>query len=300
MKKKILIIGGTGFIGKHLITKCLSLKWKVTSVSTKRPKLPKKNVKYIICDISKFKNIKLKIKKNFDYVVNLGGYVDHSNKIKTYNSHYIGVKNLCNYFKNTNIENFLQLGSSLEYGNLASPHKENYLCYPKKLKTTYAKSKLLATRYLLKFNKKYKFPSSIIRLYLAYGPKQDINRLIPIIIKACLNNKTFDCSNGNQFRDFIYIDDLITLIIKILKNKKSIGQIFNAGSGKKRQVKKIIHKIISICKGGQPNFGAIKLRKDEINILYPSISKAKKLLSWEPKTKFNKGLNKTISYYKKL
>ena len=81
---KILIVGGTGFLGFHLAKKCIKLKWKVSSISTKKPiefrKI--KSVKYYFFDISK-KNSFFKIsKKKFDYVVNFGGHVDHTNKKK--------------------------------------------------------------------------------------------------------------------------------------------------------------------------------------------------------------------------
>ena len=82
LKNNILIVGGTGFIGYHLAKKCLKKGWRVTSISSKKPLtrryLPK--VKYIICDITKKRSLNKKIKKNFSYVVNLGGYVDHSKK----------------------------------------------------------------------------------------------------------------------------------------------------------------------------------------------------------------------------
>ena len=85
MSKKILITGGTGFIGYHLAKKCLKLNWSVTSLSTKNPKKYRKlkKVKYLICDISNKTDLQKKIKNNYDYVVNLAGYVDHTNKIKT-------------------------------------------------------------------------------------------------------------------------------------------------------------------------------------------------------------------------
>ena len=80
----ILVVGGTGFIGYHLAKKSLTKGWQVTSISSNPPKkiryLPK--VKYIICDITKKNILKKNIKKSFDYVVNLSGYVDHSNKKK--------------------------------------------------------------------------------------------------------------------------------------------------------------------------------------------------------------------------
>ena len=84
-KKKILITGGTGFIGYHLAKKCLKLNWSVTSLSTKNPtKIRKlKKIKYLISDISKKSDLKKIININYDYVVNLAGYVDHSRKKKT-------------------------------------------------------------------------------------------------------------------------------------------------------------------------------------------------------------------------
>ena len=129
-KKKILIIGGTGFIGYHLARKCLKKGWKVTSISSKLPKKIRylKKVKYLRCDITKKKLLKEKIKKNFDYVVNLGGYVDHTKKKKTFKSHYQGCKNLTEIFLKKKPISFIQIGSSLEYGNSNSPQKENIKC----------------------------------------------------------------------------------------------------------------------------------------------------------------------------
>ena len=125
-KSRILITGGTGFIGYHLAKKCLKLNWSVDSISTKLPKAERKlkKVKYFKLDISKRKSLTKYLSKDYDYVVNLAGYVDHSDKKKTIESHFNGCKNLATFFLNKKIRRFIQIGSSIEYGKIKSPQKE--------------------------------------------------------------------------------------------------------------------------------------------------------------------------------
>ncbi len=300
IKKKILITGGTGFIGYHLAKKCLSLNWSVTSLSTNKPsnKRKLKKVKYKICDISKKKELYKKLDINYNYVVNLAGYVDHSNKRKTIKSHYNGCKNLSSIFLKSKLEKFIQIGSSVEYGKINSPQIENNK-NKQKTYSAYGKAKLLSTKLLLNLKKKYDFPATIIRFYLIYGPNQDENRVVPITILNAIKDNEFNCSDGKQLRDLLHVDDAVRAIIKSLKNKKVSGEIINIGSGKPLKIKNIILRICQLVGFGKPRFGKIKFRKDEIMSLYPDINKAKKLLKWKPKIKFNSGLTQTINYYKK-
>ena len=157
----------------------------------------------------------------------------------------------------------------------------------------------MSTKHLLNLYKKFKFPAVILRLYLVYGPGQDANRVIPITILNAIKNKKFNCSDGLQFRDFVHIDDVTDAIIKTLRTDKVSGNIFNIGSGQPVQIKKIILKICKLVGSGRPQFGKIKLRKDEISSLYPDITRAKKILNWKPKINLNLGLLKTVNYYKK-
>ena len=249
----------------------------------------------MLCDITKKKALRRNIQKQFKYVVNLGGYVDHSNKEKTFQSHYIGCKNLTEILLKKAPKAFIQIGSSIEYGNAKSPQKENFRCNPK---SVYGKAKLLASKHLLNLFKKQEFPSTVLRLYQAYGPRQDLNRFIPIIISGCIKNKQFPCSKGNQLRDFLYVDDVVNAILKSLTNKNARGQIINIGSGKPRKIKNIIDYIKKYSKGGYPQFGRVKLRKDEILEVYPDIKKAKNKINWSPRISFKKGLKITINSYK--
>lgn len=300
IKKKILIVGGTGFLGYHLCKSAINKRWDVTSISLKKPikKRYIKDVKYIYLDITKTKQLKSKIKSNYDYVVNFAGYVNHQEKTRTYNSHYKGCKNLVDFFLDKKIKSFIQIGSCTEYGLLKSPQLETKKFDLSKIKSTYGKAKLLATNYLLRKNLENNFPCSILRLYLVYGPKQDFNRLIPIVIKNCIRNKTFPCSKGLQMRDFLYVDDFVKSVFKCIRSKHSKGHIFNIGYGKPIRVRNVIKKINKGIGFGNPEYGKIALRVDEINSLYPNISKSSKILKWKPTIKFLTGIKKTIKYYK--
>ena len=296
MKEKILILGGTGFIGYHLAKEALKRGLQVTSLSKNSPVKRRylKKVKYIIADISNKNFIKSKIKEDFQYVINLAGYVDHSDKIKIYKSHYTGCKYISNFFLKKKIKRFVQIGSSMEYGLAKSPQKENLKCKPI---SVYGKAKFLSTQYLLNLYKKKKFPVTIVRLYQVYGPYQDLNRFIPVIINSCKDNIDFPCSHGRQSRDFLYINDLIDAIFLTFRSSKARGEVINIGYGLPLKIKNIINKIVGIYKLGNPQFNKIKLRKEEQMKIYSNIYKAKKILNWKPKVKFLNGLVKTIEYY---
>ena len=300
MKKKILIIGGTGFIGFHL-AKNLKKRYNVNSVSIKKfPKNKIKNVKYFIFDINKKKNFKILDKYSFDIVINLGGYVSHFGKGSTLKNQYLGVKNLIDYFENKKIKFFLHIGSSAEYGNSKSPHKENSKCFPK---MNYGRNKLKSTKYLINKSKKKLINGVILRLYQVYGPNQSSNRFLPIIINKCLMKDNYLCHKKGVYRDFLYIDDLVYLIDQILRKKEIdhiSGKIFNVGYGKPIELIRAARKIEKLCKGGVQLSKRAILRKDEPKIIFPDISAVKKTFKWKPKINFENGLKKTIHYYESI
>ena len=294
-----MITGGTGFIGYHLAKKCVRMGWEVTSFSKKKPKSIRtlKKVNYLFGDLTKKKDLKV-LKKKFDYIVNAAGVVDHSSNPKVYKAHYLGCKNLANFFLKKKIKLFLQVGSCVEYGPQKSPQKEDYKPKINDLKSMYSKGKLAASKYLMELYDKYRFPVIIFRLYLNYGPNQDFNRFLPVIIDGCIRGKKFPCSSGIQYRSFTFVDDLVRAMIIALKKTHLRGNVFNIGNNKPVKIKRIIQYINRYVKKGTPLYGKIKFRRDEIKHLYPNISKAKLLLNWQPKVSFSKGLSRTINYYK--
>ena len=302
MQNNILVTGGTGFIGTSFIELILKKKnYKIYSLSQKKilKKFQKKKVVYIFCKLqNKIKLKKILSKYRFDFVINFAGHINHHEKKKTYETHYVGLKNLVDSLLNQNIKKFIQIGSSVEYGFINSPQKEITKTQTKNLKSIYGRSKLMSTNYLLNLYKKKNFPSIIVRPYLVYGPGQSLDRLIPSTVYNCINNNSFDCSKGNQTRNFIYIKDFTKILFKCLL-LKSNGFILNVGSSTNFKVKHIINKIKRLTKKGFPKFGKIKMRKDEPKILYPDLTLLKKNIIFNEETKIENGLKKTITYYKK-
>ena len=273
INKKILIIGANGFLGYNLSKKIKNIGYKIVLLCRKKNNKLKtfKQAQYIYCDINNEKKLKKKLIGNFDYVINFSGNIDHKNKHQTFKTHYGGLKTLVKVLKNKKIKIFIQAGTSLEYGKDHSPQREKNQSKPI---SHYGKAKYLASKLLM--NKKFFFKYN-----------------------SCLNDQKFDCTEGSQKRDFLYIDDLTDLLKKIIKAKKIKSGIYNVGNGKPITVKNVIKKINLIVKKGKPNFGGIKMRKDEVKSLYPNVSKVIKTFKWKPKTTILKGLKKTINYYEK-
>ena len=299
----ILVIGGTGFIGINLVKKLLKFGAKVTcfSLKRKRNKLTHKNLRYILCDYTNFDILKKKINRSFEYVVNLGGYIDHSKFFTkgrlVIDNHFLSTMNLLLSLKKKKLKRYLHIGTCDEYGENSSPIKEYYKEDPI---TSYALAKLASINLLIMLNKTENFPATALRLFLVYGPYQKNDRLIPQVINGCLKKKNFPVSKGNQLRDFCYVDDVINAIILSLIKRRALGEVFNIGSGKPVSVKFIINKISKIIKQGKPQFNKIPFRKNENLKLYPSINKIGRILGWKPKTNLNQGLVKTINYYKTI
>lgn len=286
--KNILIIGGTGFIGYHLIKRLLKIGWKPYSISRYKPVKEKllKKVDYLNLNINNLKSIKNKLKKNYRYIINLSGVTSKNKK---------GIINITNYLAKRKIKKFIHIGSSAEYGNQKSlPHTENLKCEPV---SQYGKQNLKNTNYLIDSYKKNKLPVIILRLFQVYGNKDNNNKIIPFILKNCLKNKRFNLTKGLQTRDFCHIDDLVDSIILILrvKNKRLNGNIFNIASGRSIKIKNLVNMIKLKVKGGRPNFGAKKIKKSEIIHSRASIKKIKKYINWSPKITLNKGINLLIN-----
>jgi nucleoside-diphosphate-sugar epimerase len=300
MNNNLLVVGGTGFIGSSITEEALKQGYNVTVVSKGHVPSEKqtKRVTYISVDIANKIDLLIELdKNNFNYVVNLAGYVDHSDYFdggeEVVNVHLDGTLNLISCINKKHLIKYVQIGSSDEYGDNASPQNEAQRESPI---SPYSFAKTAATHFLQMLYRTEGLPVVVIRPFLVYGPGQNNSRFIPQVIKGCISNKEFPVSKGEQLRDFCYITDFVDAVFLILKNEKTNGNVINIASGNPVMIKDVINKIVLHVGSGIPKFDEIKYRKNENMKLYADITKASVILGWQPKVNLDSGLKKTINW----
>lgn len=297
VKPRLLVIGGTGFIGHHLLRSTKD-EWQVTSISLNPPSPQRfvRSVRYIKLDLTDFAAVKSFLVEDFDYVVNLGGYVDHmlykDGGQSVITAHFLALQNLIAILPRKSLKRFVHVGSSDEYGNLPAPQHEGFREDPI---SPYSMAKVASTHLLQMLHRTEGFPAVILRLFLVYGPHQDERRFLPQVVKACLRDDEFAASEGNQLRDFCHVRDVVQAIILALQTKDVEGQIFNIASGIPISIRSIIETVQNIVGGGKPRYGSLPYRVGENMALYANIQKAEKILRWCPVIAMKEGLQQIIT-----
>ena len=295
-KPRLLVVGGSGFIGSHLLATARN-DWQVTSVSLNPPS-PKRfvsSVKYLQLDLTDFDAVRATLVEDYDYVVNLGGYIDHTlfehGGRTLIDAHFCALQNLIAILSRKSLKRFVQIGSSDEYGNSPAPQCEELREQPN---SPYSLAKVASTHFLQMLHSTEGYPGVVLRLFLTYGPSQDEKRFLPQVIRACLRDDEFAASEGHQLRDFCYVQDVVRAILRALVIKDVEGKVFNIASGHPIPIHSVIDRVQKIVGGGRPQYGAISYRPGENMALYACNQKAKKFLNWHPEIAFESGLKQTI------
>lgn len=297
MPERLLVIGGTGFIGQYVVRRGVSEGWEVTSLGLSAPIVSKAvpGARYVAADLAKLDSLRQLGNNHFDYVVNLGGYIDHSlfndGGRGLIHSHFDGLLNLLEFLDRTVVKRFVQIGSSDEYGDAVAPQREDLRESPI---SPYSFAKVAATHFLQMLHRTEDFPAVILRLFLTYGPGQNDKRILPQIIKGCLQDLEFPTSRGEQLRDFCYVEDTVNAIFLAMRSELADGEIFNVGSGAPLTIKTLIEQVRLIVGKGRPKFGLIQYRAGENMALFADTKKIQDKLGWRPEVSLEAGLRRTI------
>ncbi|MFH2138265.1 MAG: NAD-dependent epimerase/dehydratase family protein [Candidatus Omnitrophota bacterium] len=304
--KRILITGATGFVGSNITRYFFDNKSEVGVLYPEGDNTWRIND--ILDEVSVFA-ADLRDKEQLHKVISefkpqiiihaaiYGGFVYQKDTDRIMKTNFQGTVNLLDACSQIDYELFINTGSSSEYGTKSLPMKEDDLLEPV---TDYAISKSAATLYAQALNRRENKPIVTLRLFSPFGYYDESTRLMPSVILSCLQGDDPKVSAPKYVRDFVFIEDVISAYVKAIKNKDKIkGEIFNVGSGKEHSIGEVVDKIIVISKSGvNAQWGQTPNSRFEPEVWQADISKAHRLLGWEPKYSLEQGIEKTIDWLK--
>jgi len=309
MKEKVIVTGGAGFIGSHLVEKLVEKGLKVividnfSSGNIKNLEKIKNKIYIKKVDICNYGSLEKIFKKNnINCIFHLAGKADIVPSIKNpklyYDTNVTGTINLLELCRIYGIKKIIYTASSTCYG------------IPKRFPTSetdkitpmypYALTKKIGEDLILHYGKVYKISAISLRLFNVYGPRSRTSgtygAVMGVFLAQKINNYPLTIvGNGQQTRDFTFVSDIINAIFLVFKNKKKTVGVFNVGSGKTVSV-------MTLAKKLSKKYIFIPKRPGEPDCTFANISKIKKYYKWEPKINLDQGLNivlKQINYWKK-
>jgi len=306
----IIILGSGGFIGINLLKTLLLYRKDVFGVSRNKKKnwrfrlarIPDKHI--IDCDITSDKDLKKLLKKTKPLTVfNLaayGAYAKQSDYVEIYKTNALSTVLLLEELKKISFKAYIHAGSQSEYGLNAKGPKETAELIPN---SHYAVSKV-GNYFLLKYYGKVEhLPVVHLRIYSAFGPWEEADRLMPVLLTEARKKTLPNFVDPSISRDFVYIDDIVdAFILAAAKmNKTLYGEVFNVATGKKTTIRTLAFLVKNMFKiSDAPRFSTMKNRNWDIVEWFGNSKKIRKILGWKPTHTLQEGIQKTIEWQRSV
>lgn len=299
-----LVTGGAGFIGSHLVNRLLNQNNQITIIDNfstgKKENLPSEKIRLIKADI--YENLDTTFgNSKFDVVFHLAAIprvrLSISDPESTHKTNVDGTFNLLIACKKFGVKKFIFSSSSSVYGDQKIlPLTEEMIPHPS---SPYGLHKLIGEFYCRLFHELYGLETISLRYFNVYGPRQnpDSNyaNLIPFFFKKLKKNESPTIyGDGKNTRDYTFVDDVVraNILASKCKDKNCFGQVFNIGGGKNYSVNDVANIISKLTRAKvQPIHGPAVI---EPKNTLANTAKAKKMLGWEPKIKFDEGMQITF------
>ena len=302
MSEYILVTGGTGFIGSHLLEellnqnkKCILLKrsfsntWRIDKIM--------EHENLVIKDVDKENLADIFNQYDIEGIFHLATFYERSHKseeiAEMIDSNINFPTQLLENAINSNVKFFINTGTFSEYDLDSSPISENSKLEAFNL---YSSTKTAFECILKFYHEKHDLKCATLKLFTPYGPRDDVNKITPYLINESINKKEILVKSPNKKLDFIYVTDIVDAFITVMKNIEEFEnyEAFTLGTGVGTTLKDLLSIIESnLGKNENVSFGEL-----EDNQVWCSNKKIKEKLNWQPKIKLEEGIKKTIDYYK--
>ena len=316
---RIIVTGVSVFVGSHL---ALALKHQGYDVYGTIKHSTSRNMKelssfigdvvLLTCDITDYQSVFHTLKNvNPDVVVHLAATSpvreSFDRPFSTIDANVVGTLNIAHSILDLpdfSKKKLIYASTAEVYGiQKSSPIKEDA---PHNPTSPYACTKSMTDAYLRMMTPVYGLNTTIMRSTNTYGRKMDTSFFIEYLVYKMLNNEKVYIGAPDSIRDYMYVDDHVNGYIKAIEHAEIKGEAFNAGWGKGYTNKKVAFKIADMIGYDRnniilgeypPNYPLRPIESDQPFIVLDN-SKAKRVLGWEPKVKFDEGLKRTISFWK--
>lgn len=317
----VLVAGGAGFIGSHLCERLLAQNYRVLCLDNLLTG-DRHNIKqfeenphfqFINQDLIKSIGDKIKPELPIDFIFHLASPASPNKKnkksymnfpIETLLVNSMGTYNLLLLAQEKHAR-FLFASTSEVYGDpKITPQSEDYNgnVSPNGPRSVYDEGKRFGEAATMAFVRKFNVDARIVRIFNTYGPRMqpDDGRVVSNFIMQAINNQPLTIyGDGMQTRSFCYISDLIDGLYKTMFTGQLAGEVINLGNPSEKKIEEFALLVKKIT-GTHSQIIYDDLPEDDPQQRCPDISKAKSLLSWEPKVTIEEGLKKTIEYFKSL
>ncbi len=310
----IAVTGGAGFIGSHLCEKLIKLGFRVICIDNfdnfyepgiKEDNISKisgnKNFKLYRLDICEFNRLeKVFLENEIETVIHLAARAGVRPSIRNpflYEKiNVLGTVNLLECCRKYDIKKFIFASSSSVYGgNRKIPFSENdNVDLPV---SPYAATKRAGELISYTYHSLYDISIFCLRFFTVYGPRQRPEMAIHKFTRQILNGESVKIyGDGSSSRDYTYIDDIISGVIKSL-DKLGGFEIINLGNSRTVKLMNLI-KLIEAATGKKAGLKFLSSQPGDVFMTYADISKARKMLKYSPETDISRGLDKFVEWYK--
>jgi nucleoside-diphosphate-sugar epimerase len=303
---RILVTGGAGFIGRHLV-RALVARGDQLAVAGRRPAtalppgaLPE-GVRYESIDLSvPGAAASLLGRLRPEIVFHLASAVDVRRDLDAVDEQVRSTQMAAVHVARGCLENgvarLVHVGTCEEYGNGPAPFHESQDPSPV---SPYSAAKVAATAFVRMLATSFGLPAVVVRPFLTYGPGQGTNQMIPALISSALDGRDFPMTGGEQTREFNFVDDIVAGLLLAMAAPGAVGQIVNLGCGEPRRIRDVAARVLELM--GDPvraEFGKLPYRPGETWQFYCSNERARALLGWSPRVPLDEGLRRTIAWYR--
>ena len=309
--EKVLVTGGAGFIGSHIIDALIAEDHEVYILDNLHSgkteniaqHLGKKCFHFIKGDVRDRETVKLAVRE-VDAVVHEAALVSIARSIEdptlTNDVNVTGTLNLLKAGLDVGVKRFIFASSAAVYGKTEKlPNREDAATEPA---SPYAASKLAAEKHCRAFHLTHGVETVSLRYFNVYGPRQTHDQYSGVITNfirnLSKNEPPIIYGDGDQTRDFVNVQDVVEATVLSLNRKSAVGKEFNIAMGEPTTINRLAEMLLNITGKTDLKPKHTDPRPGDIRHSYADISKAKKLLGYVPKTPLKEGLTKLVEWYK--